>query len=323
MLRTVRSPRYCLKPFLLDRPAIDQTLAECTVFNSLQCVSNLAQHLPIIVCFLELFFFPFIVGALVANITGRLFTRFACNLTRTFAPRQKLVFFCQQSLLVLCSPRNILLHAYHWREQVRVDPSCRRRSSVVSLPNALRHLIRCRYPAHRQTGTLSSFVVQGRFRFLTIFLSKGRVVGHTLWPTIVWCDNGKRSSMVRQREALARHDLLLCDLVEGRSFSIVQRSFSDFVLFKMPEITFRRCLLPCFCGRFRVGKDRTRRISRRIQLSALISLRRLADVGQLVARKVVAEPFCLGCIQVQRVCLPDEMNIDVPSPKASRYGAKP
>jgi hypothetical protein len=42
-------------------------------------------------------------------------------------------------------------------------------------------------------------------------------------------------------------------------------------------------------------------------------LRGLADVGHLLAGKVIAETLCLGCIQVQRLRLPDEINIGAAS----------
>jgi hypothetical protein len=84
MCQAIGSPRHGLKPFLVDRLAVSQTVAERPVFDSLQSVLHLAQHRPIGIYFPELLFLPFVVDAFVAGVTGGVINRFTRGCTRSF-----------------------------------------------------------------------------------------------------------------------------------------------------------------------------------------------------------------------------------------------
>jgi len=94
VFQAIGSPRHSFKPFLIDRLAVSQAFAERPAFNSLQCVSHLAQHRPIGIYFPELFFLLFIVGAFIRNVTGGVINRFTGGCARPFQTGRQLLFNC-------------------------------------------------------------------------------------------------------------------------------------------------------------------------------------------------------------------------------------
>ena len=69
MFQAIGRPRYRAKSLLFYRAAIDQALAEGSVFDSFQCVSHLIECRQIDILFLKLTIVLFVSDTRIAPVT--------------------------------------------------------------------------------------------------------------------------------------------------------------------------------------------------------------------------------------------------------------